>query len=242
VQNGGTSDQLKGHRCYDALNRLTSSKNTAVTGASTHYANFWGCWSYDSFGNRLSESISSTACGSTPPMTSWANYNASNRMVSTNQNSAQASGYDAAGDVTYDGVNQYLYDGEGRICAVASTPIPGLTTLTGYLYDAGGTRVAKGSIATWSCDPTVNGFQTTKDYILGASGEQMTEMGMDANNTMAWQAGGAGLRAFPSQKGGCPRSLAGDPGVAQNLPSPGLLLKSAAGFTSEVRTAESRSP
>jgi RHS repeat-associated protein len=69
----------------------------------------------------------------------------------------------------------------------ASTPIPGMTIMTGYLYDAEGTRVAKGRISTWSCDPTVNGFQTTNDYILGPGGEQVTEMAMDANNSMAWQ-------------------------------------------------------
>jgi RHS repeat-associated protein len=53
--------------------------------------------------------------------------------------------------------------------------------------DADTTRVAKGRITAWSCDPAVNGFQTTSDYILGPSGEQVTEMAMDANNSMAWQ-------------------------------------------------------
>jgi RHS repeat-associated protein len=38
-----------------------------------------------------------------------------------------------------------------------------------------------------SCDPSANGFQTISDYVLGPSGEQMTEMAMDANNSMAWQ-------------------------------------------------------
>jgi hypothetical protein len=32
--------------------------------------------------------------------------------------------YDLAGNVTYDGVNSYLYDGEGRICAVHSSRSP----------------------------------------------------------------------------------------------------------------------
>jgi RHS repeat-associated protein len=94
--------------------------------------------------------------------------------------------------VLNDGQNQYLYDAEGRICAVASTPMPGMTAMTGYLYDAAGTRVAKGSISTWSCDPAANGFQTTNDYILGLSGEQLTEMGVDTRagsnaSTLAWQ-------------------------------------------------------
>jgi RHS repeat-associated protein len=115
-------------------------------------------------------------------------YNASNQITWTSVNAAGSNfTYDAAGNVTYDGKNSYAYDGEGRICAVASTPVPGMTAMTGYLYDADGARVAKGRISAWSCDPGVNGFQTTSDYILGPGGEQVTEMGMDANNSMAWQ-------------------------------------------------------
>ena len=85
----------------------------------------------------------------------------------------------------------------------ASTPVPGTTAMTGYLYDAEGTRVAKGSISAWSCDPAVNGFQTTSDYILGPGGEQVTEMGVQAQqgsappqvawqHTNVWAAGAAG--------------------------------------------------
>jgi RHS repeat-associated protein len=115
----------------------------------------------------------------------------STTALSSNQVSGYS--YDAAGNVTNDGVNQYLYDAEGRICAVASTPVAGLTAMTGYIYDAEGTRVAKGAITTWSCDPAISGFTTTNDYIIGPSGEQMTEMGMGgvtANGTTAgltWQ-------------------------------------------------------
>ena len=106
-------------------------------------------------------------------------------------------GYDASGDMLNDGVNQYLYDGEGRICAVTSTPVPGMTTMTGYLYDADGARVAKGRITAWSCDPTVSGFQTTNDYILGPGGQQAAKMGVDtassanpasdSNSALTWQ-------------------------------------------------------
>jgi hypothetical protein len=42
-----------------------------------------------------------------------------------------------------DGVNNYLYDGEGRVCGVQSAPISGMTTIIGYLYNADGDRVAK---------------------------------------------------------------------------------------------------
>ena len=48
-----------------------------------------------------------------------------------------------------------------------SQPIPGTYTMTGYVYDAAGNRVAKGTILTMSCDPSVNGYQATNDYVRG---------------------------------------------------------------------------
>jgi RHS repeat-associated protein len=169
---------------YDSLNRLTAA--ASATNAPAPYAGNYGCWSYDAFGNRTAQAVSTTPCANNPPLTSWANFNANNRFTSTSQ-APGGIAYDTAGNVTNDSNNLYLYDGEGRICAVQSTPVPGFTTMTGYLYGADGTRVAKGSITSMSCDPSANGFQTTKDYILGPSGEQVTEMAMDANNSMAWQ-------------------------------------------------------
>jgi RHS repeat-associated protein len=119
-------------------------------------------------------------------VTPTAKYNSNNQVTWTTVNAAvNGFVYDEAGDAVGDNLNQYLYDAEGRICAVANTPVPSMSMMTGYIYDAEGTRVAKGSITEWSCDPAVNGFQTTSDYIIGPSGEQMTEMGMDlTTNTL----------------------------------------------------------
>jgi len=96
--------------------------------------------------------------------------------------------------------------------------------LSGYLYDADGTRVAKGSITVWSCDPTQNGFHTTNDYVLGLGGEQVTEMGVgdassansaspasSSNSALTWQhtnvyAGGKLLGTYDS---GCASNIAG---------------------------------
>jgi RHS repeat-associated protein len=183
---------------YDTLNRLVAAQNTATTPASGQFANsaqyagYFVCWSYDAFGNRTSQSMSTTPCSGNPTPASWAHYNQNNQMTSTSQ-APGGVGYDPSGDVTYDGQNQYLYDAEGRLCAVASTPVPSMTVLTGYLYDADGTRVAKGTITSWSCDPTANGFTTTNDYVLGPGGEQVTEMGMggasdgSATTGLVWQ-------------------------------------------------------
>ncbi len=54
---------------------------------------------------------------------------------------------------------------------------------TGYLYDADGARVAKGTITTMSCDPAANGLQITENYVLGPGGEELTTL--DGSNT--WQ-------------------------------------------------------
>jgi RHS repeat-associated protein len=72
------------------------------------------------------------------------------------------------------------------VCAVESTPEPGFTTMTGYLYDADGDRVAKGTISTMSCNPATNGFQFAKDYVLGPGGEELTTLSV-ASGTATWQ-------------------------------------------------------
>jgi RHS repeat-associated protein len=130
--------------------------------------------------------------------TVWAQYPASgsvnNQVTSTNASGSTATyQYDQAGDVTFDGQHQYLYDAEGRICAVQTASAPGVGTgpITGYIYDADGTRVAKGTIQNWTCDPSANGFSVgtgETDYILGPSGEQETELAWDSTaNAMSWR-------------------------------------------------------
>ena len=118
--------------------------------------------------------------------------------------------YDAAGNVTNDFNNAYLYDGEGRLCAVQSL---WTGAMTGYLYDADGARVAKGTLtgsgaATWNTACSgISGqggwiFATTTDYVLGPSGEQVTEMAVSGStsswkHTNAW-AGGKILATYDS--------------------------------------------
>jgi RHS repeat-associated protein len=157
----------------------------------------YGCWAYDSFGNRTAnDPLWATACpAQESSLTPTDTYNTNNQM------DVGIKSYDPSGNMTADSStgNTYLYDGEGRICAVSSTPVPGFTTMTGYVYDADGNRVAKGTITSWSCDPSVNGLMTANnetDYVLGLGGEQVTELAQDANGTMNWQrtyvyAGGA---------------------------------------------------
>jgi RHS repeat-associated protein len=191
---------------YDNLNRLTAATQD-VTGKPTQYL----CWTYDSFGNRTSQTVTASVCNisSPPPPTSSAHFNSQNQIDSTlpihkvdcmdalGNYLGQTPGlcYDEAGNVTAppsvstpgsldtNRTNNYLYDAEGRVCAVGYAPISGGAFMTQYIYDAEGRRVAKGTITKLSCDTTSNGFIQTASYILGPSGEQVTEMDGDGN----WQ-------------------------------------------------------
>jgi RHS repeat-associated protein len=160
---------------YDQLNRLTSASATLGS-----YSGLQMNWGYDAFGNRTSESLSGTAQMPVPTSSTTA-YNASNQVSSTSLGSV---GYDASGNVTQDNQNQYLLDGDGRVCAVKNLMFG---TMVGYVYGADGTRVSTGTITTWgSCDPTINGYQAQKDSISGPAGGQLTETGLDANGSVVW--------------------------------------------------------
>jgi RHS repeat-associated protein len=72
-----------------------------------------------------------------------------------------------------------------------SLELAGGPSAYGYLYNAEGVRVAKGTITPsnnlsaqpLSCDPTTNGFTLTQTYVVGMSGEELTML--DGNNN--WQ-------------------------------------------------------
>ena len=173
---------------YDTLNRLVSGNPTSGNRL---------CWSYDSFGNRTAQVSQSAACPTLPsvPMAN-ASYSPKNQVTSTSHNPVFT--YDAGtptdGYITNDTINTYIYDGEGRICAVMNEAVPSMPTMTQYIYDAEGVRVAKGAITNWSagCDTTKNGFTATNAYVFGLSKEQLTET--DGNgNWMHTNVYGAGM-------------------------------------------------
>ena len=169
---------------YDTLNRLIAANAGASVPAQ--FAGQYGCWTYDPFGNRLLEAYStatSTPCASgaydNTQQMNTPQSSASNNRLSTLT-------YDLAGNVTYDSVsgNQYAYDGEGRLCAVYNnlSAAEGKPPYTQYIYDAGGVRVAKGSVSSLSCGaPGSNGFTLTNQYLLDLGGEQVTELGSTGN-------------------------------------------------------------
>ena len=93
-------------------------------------------------GGRMPRACPAPPVPSSPPATAY--YNTNNQVTFVNQSAPSTIStpggftYDVAGNVLIDNANTYRYDPEGRICAVASTPVAGITTMTGYLYDAEG--------------------------------------------------------------------------------------------------------
>jgi len=150
-------------------------------------------WNHDAFGNRLAETQGGSPAVAMPTSSS-ASYNANNQLLSSSLNLGSALVYDAAGDVTNDGTNLYLYDAEGRICAVNSTNnlASSYRGLTGYVYDAAGIRVAKGPLTRFTCDfnpansATYNGFAANTSWVLGQGQEQVGEWKL-VGSTWTWQ-------------------------------------------------------
>jgi len=171
---------------YDDLNRLIAGQASTAT-----YAGKYTCWSYDNFGNRTHQSISNqpfvNAVGSPCAAATGASlidtavsYGTNNR-ISSATSPALTVAYDGAGNVTNDGYNSYLYDAEGRICA-----LNGPQGMFGYQYDAAGNRVGRGTITSMSsCDVTQNGYQPASDYVLDLGGGQMTEVSV-GGGTQTW--------------------------------------------------------
>lgn len=109
---------------YDSLDRLSNAKSAG----STNYP-AWGLSStYDRYGNRTAQSISSGCTGLTCPTSSVT------VSASTNQITGSPYTYDANGNMTNDGVNAMTYDAENRVVSA-----PGTT----YAYDGMGHRVQK---------------------------------------------------------------------------------------------------
>jgi RHS repeat-associated protein len=136
----GTTDNLESGRSvtygYDSLYRLTS----AVTAGSTNYPKWGLSWTYDRYGNRTAQNISS---GCVSPMTCPTNSVAID--AATNRLTGSPYVYDANGNLNNDGQNTLTYDAENRLISTSGSS--GSAT---YAYDGNGLRVQKisGGITT----------------------------------------------------------------------------------------------
>jgi len=183
---------------YDTLNRLTvmAPSNNAPSADSISL----GCYAYDAFGNRTLDVLTHSAddlCSS-HPASEYSSYTTHNQTATvyevtdsggTDSVTSVPLTYDAAGNVTSDGSNAYVYDAEGHLCAMENLLA---TTVTAYYYDAGGTRVAKGTpasatlpLSSQACNPAANGFTLTNEYLLDQAGNQVTELNNQVTGTAA---------------------------------------------------------
>jgi RHS repeat-associated protein len=145
-------------RPYDPLSRLS----IATTAGSTNYP-AWGLQeTYDRYGNRTLQSTYSGCTGITCPTNSVSVSLVTNRITSSGY------GYDANGNMTNDGQNILVYDGENR--AVSAT-VTGSSSGT-YTYDGNGLRVQKVSVIGSNSTTTVYIFSGSKviaEYDNGAA-------------------------------------------------------------------------
>jgi len=114
---------------YDSVGRLIGAQTTNLSLPNTWQLQF----AYDQYGNRLSE----TPTGGTAVMPS-------NQVLIdpiTNHISSAGYTYDSAGNMTSDGLFNYVFNAAGQMTAVSA--IGNTTHLADFSYDATGLRVLK---------------------------------------------------------------------------------------------------
>jgi RHS repeat-associated protein len=164
-QNGGNNGQItsitdsvdSGRNityAYDALGRLSS----AVTAGSTNYPKWGLSWTYDRYGNRMTQAVTA---GTAPSNSVTVN-------AATNQITTSGYSYDASGNMTNDGVNAMTYDAEGRVATAAD----GAGTAT-YSYRASGLRVLKSFGSTTTVYVYV-GNRALAEYANGSLSKEYT--------------------------------------------------------------------
>jgi RHS repeat-associated protein len=114
---------------FDSLYRITA----ATTNGSSNYTKWGLTWTYDRYGNRLTQGQAYDA-----PPTNTVSVNAA-----TNQINSGGYAYDANGNMTNDGNNTLVYDAENHLLSATNGGASGT-----YTYDGNGLRVKKASGST----------------------------------------------------------------------------------------------
>lgn len=134
---------------YDALYRMTS----AVTTGSTAYPQWGLSETYDRYGNRTQQStISGKGCTGITCPTSSVTVDATTNRINTSGYS-----YDVSGNMTNDGFNALVYDGESRVTSAGNSGNSG-----SYAYDGRGFRVSK-------CVPNCTNPTVSTAYVLSGT-------------------------------------------------------------------------
>lgn len=133
---------------YDELGRLKTAQTTDLVSSGTWKLGF----KYDRYGNRLAQ----IPQGGTTSMP------VSEVAVDPTTNQISGYQYDAAGNLTNDGLHSYGYDAENRL-----TTVDGSTQ--NFVYDASGMRVKKGTTVY-----IYDGRQVIAEYANGAAASSPT--------------------------------------------------------------------
>ena len=149
---------------YDGVNRLSTAQASSGSYLGVNIAGAALGWQYDAFGNRLWQSSSSAVLPSGSVQYAAGNNQATGSGLAAAPSVSTVNfTNDGAGNLQFDGNNQYTYDAEGRLASVNGS--------VQYLYDAEGRRVAK-------LDAYGN---VTNQYLLGLGGEQVSEVDGSGN-------------------------------------------------------------
>jgi RHS repeat-associated protein len=160
VQNGGNNGQIAAitdnvdngrtaYYGYDALLRLVS----AATVGSANYSKWGLSWNYDRYGNRTAQNVTA---GSAPS-------NSVSVSATTNQFTTAGYAYDAAGNMTNDGVNSLVYDAEDRVTSSSGGGGSGV-----YTYDGYSKRIEK-SVSGVATAYIFSNSQVIAEYAAGAA-------------------------------------------------------------------------
>jgi len=164
----------------DPLDRLL---NASLDGNNTPLS-----WSYDRYGNRLSQS--------------GGGYTPQNLTYSGNRISSSGFAYDAAGNLVWDGSRSFCYDAEGRMLRVVSDSVgpsvqnpvkpcdASVTALAEYVYDPSGLRVR-----------VTNGADI-REYVYDLSGREAGEIKAGVVQRQEVYLGGAHLAVIARQTDG----------------------------------------
>lgn len=145
---------------YDPLGRIARAQTNDLGSANTWCL----AWSYDRYGNRLSQ----TGCGGTLSVTQ------PQLTVSASTNRVNSYSYDANGNLTNDGTYGYVYDAENRMVQVSGG------TSASYTYDGNGLRVQKGSTIY-----VYSGAKVVAEYVSGTLSKEYVYSGSKLLATVA---------------------------------------------------------
>ncbi len=149
---------------YDAVGRLATARTTG----SSAYSQWGLSWTYDSYGNRLSQNVT---VGS-------ATTNSVSVNASTNHISTAGYAYDAAGNMTGDGTNTISYDDADRVISSSGGLGAG-----SYAFDGAGLRV-KETVSGSTTAYIYSGGKVIAEYASGAAATSRTKEFIYAGGTL----------------------------------------------------------